>query len=61
MARSQKYQHGSVNRGNFKPKKMNKGWLTIRKEPIGTRPVLRITEPVAKTGEKKADDSSNEG
>ena len=49
MARSQKKARG-VKRGDMKPKKMGKGWSTIRKKPIGSRPVLRITDPVEKTG-----------
>ena len=59
MARSQKYTHGSVNRGKMKPKKMGKGWSTIRKERQGSRPVLRITEPVEKSNDKN--DGSDEG
>ncbi len=44
-------------KGRFKPKKMNKGWSTARKVPIGSRPVLRITEPV----EKKTEETKSEG
>jgi|GEM_PF-4009193 len=44
MARS-RYKAGSATAGRFKPKKMGKGYLSNRKEPIGSRPVLRITEP----------------
>ncbi|HEB53620.1 MAG TPA: hypothetical protein ENI87_10250 [bacterium] len=47
MARS-RYKAGGATAGRFKPKKMGKGWSTNRKQPIGNRPVLRITEPVAK-------------
>ena len=53
MARSQK-KSGGPKSGTFKPKKMGKGWLTARKKPIGSRPVLRITDPI-----EKADDSAS--
>jgi len=59
MARSQKITHGSVKRGDMKPKKMGKGWSTIRKQRQGSRPVLRITEPVEKSDDKKT--GSDEG
>lgn len=49
MARSRR-KSGGAKRGTFKPKRMGKGWSTVRKLPVGTRPVLRITE----TGEEKA-------
>ena len=35
---------GGAKSGTFKRKKMGKGWSTLRKQPIGSRPVLRITE-----------------
>lgn len=62
MARSQ-YKSGGPKQGTFKPKRMGKGYMTARKEPIGSRPVLRITEPVDKdTGDaKKNDSASSEG
>ena len=44
MARS-RYKAGGATAGRFKPKKMGKGYLANRKEAIGSRPVLRITEP----------------
>jgi hypothetical protein len=56
MARTTK-KGGGVNKGGFKLKKMNKGWSSIRKVPVGSRPVLRITEPV----DKKAEKSKSEG
>lgn len=43
MARS-RYKAGGATSGRFKPKKMGKGYLANRKVPIGSRPVLRITE-----------------
>ena len=43
MARS-RYKAGSATAGRFKPKKMGKGYLSNRKERIGSRPVLRLTE-----------------
>lgn len=43
MARSRR-KNGGPTRGRFKLKKLGKGYLANRKEPIGTRPVLRITE-----------------
>ncbi|MCK5944004.1 MAG: hypothetical protein KAI24_18610 [Planctomycetes bacterium] len=56
MARS-RYKAGGATAGRFKPKKMGKGYASNRKEPIGSRPVLRITEPVDGDQEKgsKAD------
>ncbi len=42
MARSQRKASGAT-RGRYKRKRMGKGWSTARKEPIGTRPVLKIT------------------
>ncbi|MCR9243980.1 MAG: hypothetical protein NXI31_03040 [bacterium] len=57
MARSRRKARGAT-RGKFKRKRMGKGWSTVRKEPIGTRPVLKVT-PVA---EEAADgDSSSSG
>jgi hypothetical protein len=51
MARANRKGGGGC-KGRFKPKKMGKGWLTNRKVAVGSRPVLRITEPVeAKTEE----------
>lgn len=43
MARSRR-KNGGPTRGRFKRKKLGKGYSTNRKEPIGNRPVLRITE-----------------
>ena len=43
MARS-RYKAGGATSGRFKPKKMGKGYLANRKVPIGSRPVLRVTE-----------------
>ena len=61
MARS-RYKAGGATAGRFKPKKMGKGYLANRKEPIGSRPVLRITDPVDAAAEKaaapKADESA---
>ncbi|MEZ6036693.1 MAG: hypothetical protein R3F29_04385 [Planctomycetota bacterium] len=37
---------GGKKKGWFKRKKMGKGYTTVRTEPVGTRPVLRITDPV---------------
>lgn len=54
MARS-RYKAGGATAGRFKPKKMGKGYSTNRKVPIGSRPVLRITEPVEKQEESKAE------
>ncbi len=44
MARSRR-KHGGPRRGTFKKKKLGKGYTANRKEPIGSRPILRITEP----------------
>ena len=52
MARS-RYKAGGATAGRFKPKKMGKGYASNRKEPIGSRPVLRITEPAEKPAEAK--------
>ena len=46
MARSRR-KNGSCTRGRYKRKKMGKGWVTARKVPTGSRPVLKITEPEA--------------
>jgi hypothetical protein len=43
MARSRR-KNGGPTRGTFKRKKLGKGYITNRAEPIGSRPVLRITE-----------------
>lgn len=56
MARANRKGGGGC-KGRFKPKKMGKGWVTARKVPVGSRPVLRIT-PVA---EKAEDAPKNEG
>lgn len=44
---------GGKLKGRFKPKKMGKGYSSTRKQPIGSRPVLRITEPTEKDGAAK--------
>ena len=44
MARSRR-KNGGPRRGTFKPKKLGKGFTANRKQPIGSRPVLRVTEP----------------
>ena len=59
MARS-RYKAGGATAGRFKPKKMGKGYSTNRKEPIGSRPVLRITEPVEAAHAEKAAESKPE-
>ena len=43
MARS-RIKNGGPTRGRFKRKRLGKGWLANRSQPIGSRPVLRITE-----------------
>jgi hypothetical protein len=43
MARSRR-KNGGPRRGTFKKKKLGKGYSANRKEPAGSRPVLRITE-----------------
>lgn len=48
MARSRR-KNGGPTRGRFKCKKLGKGHAANKKLPIGTRPVLRITEPVEST------------
>jgi hypothetical protein len=45
MARSRR-KNGGPRRGTFKKKKLGKGYTANRAEPSGSRPVLRITEPV---------------
>jgi len=59
MARS-RYWAGGATAGRFKPKKMGKGYSTNRKEPIGSRPVLRITEPTEAESAEKAAESKPE-
>jgi hypothetical protein len=46
MARSRR-KNGGPTRGRFKSKKLGKGYLATRKEKIGSRPVLRLTEATA--------------
>lgn len=53
MARSRR-KNGGPTRGRFKLKKLGKGYLANRKESIGSRPVLRITETA---GAEKAEKS----
>ena len=63
MGRSQ-YKSGGPKQGTFKPKRMGKGYSTARKVPIGSRPVLRITEPVDKAagdGAEKGSSTASEG
>lgn len=48
MARSRR-KHGGPKRDTYKRKKMNKGYAAARTQTSGSRPVLRITEPAAKT------------
>ena len=54
MARSRRKAKG-CKRGHFKRKRMGKGYSTVRSQPIGTRPVLKITpveeEPKAEAAE----------
>lgn len=42
MARSRR-KNGGPTRGRFKVKKLGKGFIANRKQPIGSRIVLRIT------------------
>jgi hypothetical protein len=49
MARSRR-KNGGPTRGTFKPKKLGKGYLSNRKQPVGTRQVLRITEVTPASG-----------
>jgi hypothetical protein len=44
MARSRR-KNGGPRRDVFKKKKLGKGYIANRKQPIGNRVVLRITEP----------------
>ncbi|MEC7583567.1 MAG: hypothetical protein VYE77_04560 [Planctomycetota bacterium] len=53
MARSRRKAHGTK-RGRFKRKRMGKGWLTVRRQPGASRPVLRITESDEAAEESKA-------
>lgn len=53
MARSRR-QNGGPTRGTFKKKKLGKGHLANRKQPVGSRPVLRITEPETQSGGSSA-------
>lgn len=48
MARSRR-KNGGPTRGRFKAKKLGKGFIANRKQPIGNRPVLRLTD-AAPTG-----------
>ena len=59
MARS-RYKAGGATAGRFKPKKMGKGYSTNRKVPIGSRPVLRITEPAEAASADEAAESKPE-
>jgi len=54
MARSRRKAKGAK-RGFFKRKRMGKGYSTVRKERIGTRPVLKITETAETAEAAKAD------
>jgi ribosomal protein L39E len=45
MARSRR-KNGGPRRDVFKKKKLGKGYSANRKVPVGSRIVLRITEPV---------------
>lgn len=51
MARSRR-KHGGPRRGTFKKKKLGKGYTENNKQPAGSRPVLRISEPAAATPAK---------
>jgi hypothetical protein len=51
MARSRR-QNGGPTRDTFKKKRLGKGWLANNKKPQASRPVLRITEPVATDAKK---------
>ena len=50
MARSRR-KNGGPTRGRFRQKKLGKGYSTVRKQPAGSRPVLRITQPAADSKE----------
>lgn len=52
MARSRR-KNGGPTRGRFKKKKLGKGFMANRQEPVGSRVVLRITE-TADAGAAKA-------
>ncbi|MBL8751223.1 MAG: hypothetical protein JNK78_18850 [Planctomycetes bacterium] len=52
MARSRR-KNGGPTRGRFKKKKLGKGFIANRQEPVGSRVVLRITE-TADAGAAKA-------
>ena len=61
MARSRR-KNGGPTRGRFKAKKLGKGYIANRTTPIGSRPVLRISETdstaadgAAKTEKAKTD------
>jgi hypothetical protein len=56
MARSRR-KNGGPTRGRFKKKKLGKGYIANRAKPIGTRPVLRISEADGTAQETKAPDS----
>jgi hypothetical protein len=58
MARSRR-KSGGPTRGRFKAKKMGKGFSTVRQQPIGTRPVLRISDADAAQLPKKGDGVSS--
>jgi len=58
MARSRRKAAGA-RRGKFKRKRMGKGWLTVRRQPSDSRPVLRITEPAQSADEPKAADQQD--
>jgi len=53
MARSRR-KSGGPTRGRFKQKPLGKGYAANRRQPVGSRPVLRITETPA-TAEAAAD------
>lgn len=53
MARSRR-KNGGPTRGRVRLKKLGKGWSTVRKQPVGSRPVLRITEPQDPQGQQAA-------
>ena len=57
MARSRR-KNGGPTRGRFKVKKLGKGYIANRATPIGTRPVLRISEPDSTAQDTKATDST---
>ena len=55
MARSRR-KNGGPTRGRFKMKKLGKGYIANRAQPIGTRPVLRISESDTAAADGKAQD-----